>query len=117
MYNAIRKRHILHDTCAAESVFNDSSLLHNVKHAPTPIIVGRVNPKRKPLIIKKRGVSAFGNVYYSPDCSGNILSFGNAVRDCTDVKYLHDVRLNTRCHLLAFAAKVEKQLQATVSIQ
>ena len=29
----------------------------------------------------------------------------------------HFVRLNTRCHLLAFAAKVEKQLQATVSIQ
>ena len=27
------------------------------------------------------------------------------------------VKLNTRCHLLAFAAKVEKQLQATVSIQ
>ena len=27
------------------------------------------------------------------------------------------VRLNTRCHLLALAAKVEKQLQATVSIQ
>ena len=27
------------------------------------------------------------------------------------------VRLNTRCHLLAFAAKVEKKLQATVSIQ
>ena len=27
------------------------------------------------------------------------------------------VRLNTRCHLLAFAAKVEKQLQATVSTQ
>ena len=27
------------------------------------------------------------------------------------------LRLNTRCHLLAFAAKVEKQLQATVSIQ
>ena len=27
------------------------------------------------------------------------------------------VRLNTRCHLLAFAATVEKQLQATVSIQ
>ena len=27
------------------------------------------------------------------------------------------VRLNTRCHLLAFAAKVEKQLQATVSVQ
>ena len=26
-------------------------------------------------------------------------------------------RLNTRCHLLAFAAKVEKQLQATVSNQ
>ena len=29
----------------------------------------------------------------------------------------YHVRLNTRCHLLAFAAKVEKQLQATVSIQ
>ena len=27
---------------------------------------------------------------------------------------LEGVRLNTRCHLLAFAAKVEKQLQATV---
>ena len=27
------------------------------------------------------------------------------------------VRLITRCHLLAFVAKVEKQLQATVSIQ
>ena len=32
--------------------------------------------------------------------------------ECTAI-----VRLNTRCHLLAFAAKVEKQLQATVSIQ
>ena len=32
-------------------------------------------------------------------------------------QYLISVRLNTRCHLLAFAAKVEKQLQATVSIQ
>ena len=67
-----------------------SSLLHSVEHAPTPMIVSGVNPKGKPLIIKKRGVSAFGNVYYSPDCAGNILSFGNAVRDCTDVKYLHD---------------------------
>ena len=90
MYNVIRKRHILLDTCAGESVFNDSSLLYNVQHAPTPMIVSGVNPKGKPLIIKKRGVSAFGNVYYSPDCAGNILSFGNAVRDCTDVKYLHD---------------------------
>ena len=35
-------------------------------------------------------MSAFGNVYYSSDCAGNILSFDNAVRDCTDVKYLHD---------------------------
>ena len=78
------------DTCAGESVFNDSSLLHYVKYARTPMIVSGVNPKGKPLIIKKRGVSAFGNVYYSPDCAGNILSFGNAVRDCTDVKYFHD---------------------------
>ena len=90
VYNIIRKRHILLDTCAGESVFNDSSLLYNVEHAPTPMIVSGVNPKGKPLIIKKRGVSAFGNVYYSPDCAGNILSFGNAVRDCTDVMYLHD---------------------------
>ena len=30
---------------------------------------------------------------------------------------LGPVRLNTRCHLLAFAAKVKKQLQAAVSIQ
>ena len=90
IYNAIRVRHILLDTCAGESVFNDSSLLYNVEHAPTPMIVSGVNPKGKPLIIKKRGVSAFGNVYYSPDCAGNILSFGNAVRDCTDVKYLHE---------------------------
>ena len=29
----------------------------------------------------------------------------------------YHLSLNTRCHLLAFAAKVEKQLQATVSIQ
>ena len=86
----IRKRHILLDTCAGESVFNDSSLLHSVEHAPTPMIVSGVNPKGNLLIIKKRGVSAFDNVYYSPDCAGNILSFGNAVRDCTDVKYLHD---------------------------
>ena len=75
----IRKRHILLDTCAGESDFNNSSLLYNVEHARTPMIVSGVNPKRKPLIIKKRGVSAFGNVYYSPDCAGNILSFGNAV--------------------------------------
>ena len=83
-------RHILLDTCAGESVFNDSSLLYNVEHAPTPMIVSGVNPKGKPLIIKKCGVSAFGNVYYSPDCAGNILSFGNSVRDCTDVKHLHE---------------------------
>jgi hypothetical protein len=54
------------------------------------MIVSGVNPKGKPLIIKKCGVSAFGNVYYSPDCAGNILSFGNAVRDYTDVMYTHD---------------------------
>ena len=78
------------DTCAGELVFNDSSLLHYVKYARTPMIVSGVNPKGKLLIIKKCGVSAFGNVYYSPDCAGNILSFGNAVRDCTDVKYSHE---------------------------
>ena len=39
--------------------------------------------------------------------------FKDKVADGTSVI----VRLNTRCHLLAFAAKVEKQLQATVSIQ
>ena len=33
-----------------------------------------------------------------------------------DIEY-DTVKLNTRCHLLAFVAKVEKQLQATVSIQ
>ena len=69
------------DTCAGESVFSDSSLLHYVKYAPTHMIVSGVSPKGQPLIIKKCGVSAFGNVYYSPDCAGNILSFGNAVRD------------------------------------
>ena len=90
IYNAIKTRHILLDTCAGESVFNDSSLLYNVKSATTPMIVSGVNPKGKPLIVKERGESAFGNVYYSPDCAGNILSFGNAVRDCTDVMYLHD---------------------------
>ena len=90
IYNLIKVKHILLDTCAGESVFNDSSLSYNVEHAPTPMIVSGVNPKGKPLIIKKRGVSAFGNVYYSPNCAGNILSFGNAVRDCTDVKYLHE---------------------------
>ena len=67
VYNAIRKRHILLDTCAGESVFNDSSLLYNVEHAPTPMIVSGVNPKGKPLIVKERGESAFGNVYYSPN--------------------------------------------------
>ena len=36
---------------------------------------------------------------------------------CVKESELELVRLNTRCHLLAFAAKVEKQLQATVSIQ
>ena len=90
IYDTIRRRHILLDTCAGESVFNDSSLLHNVEHAPTPMIVSGVNPKGKPLIIKKSGMSAFGNVYYSSGCAGNILPFGSAVRDCTDVKYLHD---------------------------
>jgi hypothetical protein len=54
------------------------------------MIVSGVNPKGKPLIVKERGESAVGNVYYSPDCAGNILSFGNAARDCTDVMYLHD---------------------------
>ena len=78
------------DTFACESVFNDSSLLYNVEHALTPMIVSGVNPKGKPLIIKKRGVSAFDKVYYSPDCAGNILTIGNAVRDCSDVKYLHE---------------------------
>ena len=37
--------------------------------------------------------------------------------DMDQIRWKVDVRLNTRCHLLAFAAKVEKQLQATVSIQ
>ena len=66
----IRSRHILLDTYAGESVFNDSSLLHNVEHTPTPMIVSGVSPKGKPLIIKNRGVLAFSSVYYSPDCAG-----------------------------------------------
>ena len=48
IYNTIRSRHILLDTCAGESVFNDSSLQHNVEHALTPMIVSGVNPKGKP---------------------------------------------------------------------
>ena len=35
-------------------------------------------------------MSAFGMVYYNPDCAGNILSFGNAVRDCSNVEYIHE---------------------------
>ena len=33
-------------------------------------------------------MSVFGKVYYDPACVGNILSFGNAVRDCKSVEYL-----------------------------
>ena len=50
------------------------------------------------------------NVFYSMDSNRLICE---RVRDMISIH----VRLNTRCHLLAFAAKVEKQLQATVSIQ
>ena len=37
------------------------------------MMVSGVNPKGKSLVIKERGVSAFGNVYYSPDCVGNVV--------------------------------------------
>ena len=55
----------------------------------------------------------------SPFLSAELLHEGRvlAAQKVEDKKASVHVRLNTRCHLLAFAAKVEKQLLATVSIQ
>ena len=57
------------------------------------------------------GVSSTCSCGVSSICSCVITAEGGVIKACACV------RLNTRCHLLAFAAKVEKQLQATVSIQ
>ena len=57
------------------------------------------------------------SVHSSTGASPASLLFGNQLNLDRGILVKVSVRLNTRCHLLAFAAKVEKQLQATVSIQ
>ena len=78
---------LLLDTCAGESVFRTATLFYDIVPAVTPMVVNGVNSKGQPMIIRERGTTDFGLVYYDPNCIANILSFANMVNNCYSMKY------------------------------
>ena len=65
-------------------MFNDRG---NSIEESTPVIVEGMNSTGQPLIITQEESSVFGRAYYDPNCSGNILSFGEAVDSFDRVYY------------------------------
>ena len=51
------------------------------------MVVNGVNSKKESMVIKERGTTNFGLVYFDPNCIANILSFANMVNNCFSVKY------------------------------
>ena len=49
--NIFSSDHILFDTCAGESVFNNENLFYNIYNSDKPLLVSGVNAKGKPLVI------------------------------------------------------------------
>lgn len=90
--NIFGSDHILLDTCAGESVFNNENLFYNIYNSDKPLLVSGVNAKGKPLVITQCGDTDFGTVYYDSNCIANILSFGNMVNNSKSVSYIqkHD---------------------------
>ena len=78
---------LLLDTCAGESVFRTAALFYDIVPADTPMVVNGVKSRREPMMIKERGTTDFGLVYYDPNCIANILSFAIMVNNCYSMKY------------------------------
>ena len=78
---------LLLDTCAGESVFRTATLFYDIVPADTPMVVNGVNSRGEPMIIRERGTTDFGLVYFDPNCIANILSFANMVNNCYSMKY------------------------------
>ena len=85
--NMFGSDHILSDTCAGESVFNNKHLFYSVYNSDKPLSVSGVNAKGKPLVITQCGDTDFGTAYYDSNCIANILSFGNMVNNSKSVSY------------------------------
>jgi len=81
-----RDKTIILDTACPRTMFNDRGLFSTIEES-TPIIVEGINATGQPLIITQEGSSVFGRAYYDPNCSGNILSFGEAVDSFDRVYY------------------------------
>ena len=90
--NIFSSDHILLDTCAGESLFNNKNLFYKVYNSEKPLVVSGVNARGKPLVITQCGDTDFGTVYYDSNCIANILSFGNMVNNSKSVSYIqkHD---------------------------
>ena len=78
---------LLLDTCAGESVFRTATLFYDIVPADTPMVVNGVNSRGEPMVIRERGLTNFGSVYYDLNCIANILSFANMVNNCYSMKY------------------------------
>ena len=85
--NMFGSDHILLDTCAGESVFNNKHLFYSIYNSDKPLSVSGVNAKGKPLVITQYVDTDFRTVYYDSDCIANILSFGNMVNNSRSVSY------------------------------
>ena len=78
---------LLLDTCAGESVFRTATLFYDIVPADTPMVVNGVNSRGEPMVIRERGTTDFGSVYYDPNCIANILFFANMANNCYSMKY------------------------------
>ena len=76
------------DSCAGESIFNSRELFEDITITDSPLVVRGVNVDSKPMRVKHEGNTIFGIVYYSKDCVANVLSLGNAIDYCYEVKYV-----------------------------
>ena len=86
--NMFGSDHILLDTCAGESVFNNKHLFYSIYNSDKPLSVSGVNAKGKPLVITQCGDNDFGIVYYDSNCIANLLSFGSMVNNSKSVSYI-----------------------------
>ena len=78
---------MLLDACAGESVFRTATLFYDIVPADTSMVVNGVNSRGEPMVIRERGTTDFGLIYYDPNCIANILSFANMVNNCYSMKY------------------------------
>ena len=76
------------DTCGSISIFKDSVLLTDIKRTDNEIIISGINKHGNHMKCDKVGHSdVFGEIYYSENCSDNILSYAHINTIAHDIMF------------------------------